>query len=75
MLISVICELVEKGQFKICTDLKDISYFGRNASKFCHLKVFNSKKTVKEMYFIKKYLGYCLFISNGYNNLKHRRSR
>ena len=35
-------------------DLDNIPLFGRNASKFCYLKVIKSKKTVKQMYFIKK---------------------
>ena len=30
----------------------NITLFGKNASKFCHLKAFHSKKTVEEIYFI-----------------------
>ena len=52
--ISVVYERITKGQFKRCIDLDNIPLFGRNASKFCYLKVIKSKKTVKQMYFIKK---------------------
>jgi len=62
-----------KGQFKRCIDLDNIPFFGRNASKFCYLKVIKSKKTVKQMYFIKKKFPYLVnfpSLSNDYNNLK-----
>ena len=52
--ISVVYQRIMKGQFKRCIDLEHIPLFGRNASKFCYLKVIKSKKTVKQMYFIKK---------------------
>ena len=52
--ISAVYERITKGQFKKCNDLDNIPLFGRNASKFCYLKVIKSKKTVKQMYFIKK---------------------
>ena len=52
--ISVVYERITKGQFKRCIDLDNIPLFGRNASKFCYLKVIKSKKTVKQMYFTTK---------------------
>ena len=54
MYIIVVYEWITKGQFKRCIELDDIPLFGRNALKFCYLKVTKSKKTVKQMYLIKK---------------------
>ena len=57
-----------------CIDLDNIPLFGRNASKFCYLEVIKSKKTVKQMHFIKKIFPYLInfpSLSKHYNNLNH----
>ena len=46
-LICAVYEQITKGQVKRCIDLEDISLFVRNASNYCHLKIFKIKKNGK----------------------------